>query len=446
MNEHEQLHSRGPNGADQRRTDDAAVIADYENYVNPSYAALVKFGGFDSVEVSARGCLVTDSQGRELLDCAGGLGALSVGYSHPRVVAAVKDQLDKMAFSTRLLFNAPQARLGKKLAEITPGDLQYCFFCNSGTEAVEGAIKIARMSTGRSGLVSATGAFHGKSMGALSVSGRDLYKKPFQPLLPDCVNVPFNDIPALEQTVNQDTAAVLLEPIQGEAGVIVPDDGYLRAAREICDRHGALLICDEVQTGLGRTGKMWGCDWDGVAPDIMTLAKALSGSCVPIGAFIGTPRTWEVFKENPLIHSSTFGGNPLACTAALAAIEVIETEGLVEQAATQGEKLITALRETQAKYPQCVKEVRGRGLIIGVEFAHEDIGALVIVGLLQRNVIAAYTINNATTIRFEPPLVITDEQVAWAVRAFDEAVAQTVELIANIEMDEEDIEGTTNEH
>lgn len=414
------------------------MIADYENHVNPAFAALVKFGGFDSVEVEAHGCIVTDSRGRELLDCAGGIGSLSVGYSHPHVIEAVKRQLDKMAFSTRLLFNAPQARLAKKLAAITPGDLQYCFFCNSGTEATEGAIKIARMSTGRTGLVSATGAFHGKSMGSLSVSGRDLYKTPFAPLIPDCVNVPFNDIPALRAAVNENTAAVLLEPIQGEAGIIVPDDGYLRAARAICDEQGALLILDEVQTGLGRTGKMWGGDWDGVAPDIMTLAKALSGSCVPIGAFIGTPRTWEVFKDNPLIHSSTFGGNPLACSAAFAAIEVIENEDLVARSAAQGAKLMRALRATQAKYPHCVKAVRGRGLMIGVEFPHEDIGALVIVGLLQRNVIAAYTINNPTAIRFEPPLIITDEQVAWAARAFDEAVAQTVALIEDIDVEEMD--------
>lgn len=421
---------------DKQPLSDAEVIADYENHVNPAFAALVKFGGFDSVEVSAQGCLVTDSRGRELLDCAGGIGSLSVGYSHPYVIEAVKRQLDKMAFSTRLLFNAPQARLAKKLAEITPGDLQYCFFCNSGTEATEGAIKIARMSTGRTGLVSASGAFHGKSMGALSVSGRDLYKTPFAPLVPDCINVPFNDIPALRAAVTQHTAAVLLEPIQGEAGIIVPEAGYLRAARDICDEAGALLILDEVQTGLGRTGKMWGCDWDGVAPDIMTLAKALSGSCVPIGAFIGTPRTWEVFKYNPLIHSSTFGGNPLACSAALAAIEVIENEDLVARSATQGDKLMGALRATQAKYPQCVKEVRGKGLMIGVEFPHEDIGALVIVGLLQRNVIAAYTINNPTAIRFEPPLIISDEQVAWAARAFDEAVAQTVDLLEDIDVEE----------
>ena len=417
-------------------TSDTATIADFKKHVNPALASLQEFIGFDTVESEARGCIVIDSQGRRFLDCLGGYGTMSVGYSHPHVVAAVKNQLDKMAFSSRLLFNREQTRLAKKLAEITPGDLQYCFFCNSGTEATEGAIKIARMSTGRTRLVAAVGAYHGKTMGALSVSGRDHYKTPFVPLVPECTNVPYNDIEAMQNAVDDGVAAVLMEPIQGEAGIVVPAADYLQAVREICDRSGALLICDEVQTGLGRTGKMWGCDWSGVQPDLMTVAKALSGGCVPIGAVIGTPRVWEIWNDNPLIHSSTFGGNPLACAAGLAAIEVIENENLVERSAVQGEKLMSALRATQAKYPQCVKEVRGRGLMIGVQFTHEDVGGLAIAGLVQRDVLAAYTLNNPTVMRFEPPLIISDEEIEWAARAFEEAVAQTAVLVEGLDLDE----------
>jgi putrescine aminotransferase len=417
---------------------DGEVIAAFEEHVNPALASVMKFIGFDTVEVSAQGCIVRDSRGREFLDCLGGYGTISVGHSHPHVVQAVKAQLDQMAFSSRLLFSAPQAMLAKKLAEITPGELQYTFFCNSGTEAAEAAIKIARMSTRRTGLVSTTGAFHGKTLGALSVSGREKYKTPFSPLVPDCVAVPFNDVDALAAVVNETTGAVLLEPIQGEAGIVIPDDGYLTAAREICDRHGALLICDEVQTGLGRTGKMWGSDWDGVQPDMIMIAKALSGSCVPIGAVVGTPRVWQIWEENPLIHSSTFGGNPLACTAGLTAIEVIESEGLVEKSRVQGEKLLAALRTTQEKYPEHIKLVRGRGLMIGVEFTHEDVGGLAIAALQQHGVLAAYTLNNPTVMRFEPPLIITDEQVEWAASAFETALAQTAELVEGIELDEEE--------
>jgi putrescine aminotransferase len=416
---------------------DAQLIADFETHVNPALSTVLKFIGFDATEAYASGSIVVDSNGRKYLDCLGGYGTMSMGHSHPHVVAKVKEQLDRMSQSSRVLFNGPQARLAKKIAEITPGDLQYCFFCNSGAEAAEAAIKFSRITTGRSKLVSATGAYHGKTAGALSVSGRDKYKKPFAPLVPDCSNVPYNDIAALEASVDESVAALLLEPIQGEGGIIVGDDDYLRAARAICDRTGTLLVMDEVQTGLGRTGKLWGCDWAGVQPDLMLLAKALSGGVVPIGAVVGTPRTWQFWKDNPLIHSSTFGGNPLACASALAAIEVLENENLVERSLQQGEKLMARLRETQAKFPDCVKEVRGRGLMIGVEFPHEDITSLVLTGLAQRDVLVVpYTFNNPTVTRFEPPLTITDDELEWAARAFEEAVEQTAMLIEDVDFEE----------
>lgn len=412
---------------------DENVIHDYEAHLNPSLAALMKFVGYDSVEIEARGCIVKDSRGREFLDCLGGYGTMSVGYSHPKVIARVREQLERQAFSCRVLFNATQTRLAKKLAEIAPGNLECVFFCNSGTEAAEAAIKLARLKTGRTKMVSAVGSYHGKTLGALSVSGRDRYKTPFQPLIPDCVQVPFGDIAELENAIDQNTAALLLEPIQGEGGIIIPPDGYLKAAREICDRHGALLVFDEVQTGLGRTGKMWGCDWENVTPDMLLLAKALSGGCVPIGAVVSTPSVWEVWQENPLIHSSTFGGNPLACAAGLGAIEAIESEDLVARSQQQGEKLMAAMRAAQEKYPGTILEVRGRGLMIGVEFALDDIAGLAVAGLAGRNVLSAYTLNNPTVVRFEPPLIISDEEIEWAANAFDEAVASTAELLQGIE-------------
>jgi putrescine aminotransferase len=314
--------------------------------------------------------------------------------------------------------------------------LEYVFFCNSGTEAAEAAMKLARLKTKRTKLVAAVGAFHGKTMGALSVSGREKYKTPFQPLVPDCANVLYNDIAALEAAVDETVAAVFLEPVQGEAGIILCNPDYLRAAREICDRNGALLVFDEVQTGLGRTGKMWGCDHAGVVPDLMTLAKALSGGVVPIGAVLGTASVWEVWQENPLIHSSTFGGNPLACAAGLAAIDVIEEENLVSRAHEQGTKFLDGLRGMQEKYPRCISEVRGVGLMIGIEFTHADIAGLVIAGLAQRDVLAAYTLNNPTVIRLEPPLIISDEQVQKALQAFEESVAQTALLVEDESWDE----------
>lgn len=414
--------------------DDAQVIADFSAHVNPALAQVLQFIGFTSTEASAQGCIVTDSNGRRFLDCLGGYGTMSVGHSHPKVVATAKAQLDKMAFSSRVLFNAPQAALAKKLAEIAPGDLQYAFFCNSGAEAAEAAIKFARITTGRKKLISAVGAYHGKTMGALSVSGRDKYKTPFGPLVTDVKTVPFNDIMALQDAVDGETAAVLLEPIQGEGGIHVATDEYLQAARRLCDETGALLVMDEVQAGLGRTGKMWGCDWAGVQPDMMLLAKALSGGAIPIGAVLGTPRIWEFWNDAPLIHSSTFGGNPLACAVGLATLEIIEEENLTEKAGRAGDIILERLRATQEKYPNLVKEVRGRGLMIGIEFPHEDITSLVLAGLAQRDVLVVpYTFNNPTVTRFEPPLSISDEEIEWAMRAFEESVEQAAELLEGVD-------------
>ena len=416
--------------------DDATVLQTFSEYVNPALAEVLKFIGFSSYEVEAKGSIVRDSTGREFLDCLGGYGTMSLGHSHPKIVAACKAQLDRMAFSSRVLFNAPQALLAKKLAEVTPGDLHYTFFCNSGAEAAEAAVKFARITTGRKKLVSAKGAYHGKTIGALSVSGRDKYKKPFGPLVTDVQTTEWNSIEELESAIDGDTAAVLLEPVQGEGGINVASNEYLQAARELCDERGALLVFDEVQCGLGRTGKMWGCDWAEVVPDMMLLAKALSGGAIPIGAVVARPQVWEFWQEAPLIHSSTFGGNPLACIAGLATLEIIEEEGLIEKAARAGDLLMQGLCATQAKYPHLVKEVRGRGLMIGVEFPLEDITSLVLAGLAQRDVLVVpYTFNNPTVTRFEPPLNISDEHIEWALKAFDEAVAQTAELLEDVDLD-----------
>jgi putrescine aminotransferase len=408
------------------------TIKIYESHVNRGLTALYKFMGFDAVEWEAEGAIVRTADGREYLDCLGGFGAYSFGHRHPRIVAAVREQLDRMPLSSRVLFNRPQAELAATLAAMTPGALEYSFICNSGAEAVEGALKLARLHTGRTDFVAAQGAFHGKTMGALSASGREVYKKPFEPLVPGFHHVPFGDADALRAAVGENTAAVILEPIQGEAGVIVPPDDYLPQVREVCDRTGALLILDEVQTGMGRTGVNFACERAGIAPDIMTLAKALGGGVMPIGAFISTPAIWKSMESNPLLHSSTFGGNPLACAAGVAALEVLQEEKLAERAAHLGEYLMKRLAELQSQRPQAIADYRGKGLLVGVEFTHEDIAGLVIAGLAQRGVIAAYTLNNPRVIRLEPPLVITEEQLDRAVALLTESLDQTMSLLVGL--------------
>jgi putrescine aminotransferase len=381
------------------------------------------------VEVSAQGVTIVDHNGKRYLDFAGGYGVFTLGYRHPRVVAAVRAQLDTMALSGRTMFNPLLGRLAKRLAELTPGDLKISFFANSGAEAVEGALKLARAATKRTKFVGTEGAFHGKTFGALSVSGREAFRAPFAPLLADVVHAPFGDLAALAALVD-DAAAVIVEPVQGEGGVNVPPPGYLRGVRELCDRSGAVFIADEVQTGLGRCGALFACELAGVVPDVMTLAKGLSGGVMPIGAYVARPGLWNAaYAKDPLLHTSTFGGNPLACAAALAALDVLVEDDLAANARARGAELLAGAREIAARYQDVIAEVRGVGLLVGVELRNEGYGGTIIPELLKRGVTAAWTLNQQRVIRLEPPLIVDATQIATALRAFDEAVGVAVERL-----------------
>jgi len=411
-----------------------SVIDKTKQYVNPGLSMLMQFGGFGDVEATALGCVLTTKSGKEYLDFVGGFGVFTVGHRHPAVVAAAHAQLDLMPLSTRTFFNEPQALLAERLANIVPGALQYTFFSNSGTEAVEAALKFARIATGKTDFISTEGSYHGKTMGSLAVTGREKYRSPFHPMVPGTVFVPFNDIDAAREAITPNTAGIIVEPIQGEGGIIPAQTGYLVGLRKLCDANGLLLIVDEVQTGLGRTGRMFAIERDGIVPDLLTLAKALGGGVAAIGATIGTPTVWErVFGKNPLIHTSTFGGNQLACASALAALDVIVKEDLCGRALKRGSQLLTGLRQVQEAHSKSLKEVRGLGLMIGVEFFVKDVAELTINFMVQRGIIAAYTLNNPNVIRFEPPLVVTEEQVDTAISAFAEAVTDAEAMLADVE-------------
>ncbi|HZN98679.1 MAG TPA: aminotransferase class III-fold pyridoxal phosphate-dependent enzyme, partial [Gemmatimonadales bacterium] len=336
----------------------------------------------------------------------------SAGVNHPRIVKAVTDQIQRMALNSQELLEPWRAALGKVLAALTPGDLQNSFFINNGTDAIEGAIKLTRLYTKRSTFISTLGGFHGKSMGSLSLMGKASFREPFQSGLQDVRFVPYGDADALElefrrcEAVGVHIAGVVLEPVQGEAGGIVPPPDYFPRARELCTRYGALLIADEIQTGMGRTGKLWGVDHWNVVPDIMCLGKSIGGGVMPLSAFISTPEIWEVMIPNPIIHSTTFGGNPLACAAGLAAIQVTLEEDLPGQAAIKGEFLLRELGCLQQQYPQVLKETHGKGLLIGMEFPAQEIGWKVASGLFKRGVLVAGTYSKAQVIRIEPALGI----------------------------------------
>ncbi|MGZ3575341.1 MAG: aspartate aminotransferase family protein [Vulcanimicrobiaceae bacterium] len=406
----------------------------YENYrqfVNPPLARVMKLSG-SPVEVRAQGCTIWDHNGKAYLDFAGGYGVFTLGHSHPKVIAAVKAQLELMSLSGKTMFNVVLGRAAKKLAEMAPGDLQISFWANSGTEAVEGAIKLARAATKRTKIVGTENAYHGKTMGALSASGREYFKEAYRPLVPDVVQIPYGDASALDAAL-KDAAAFIVEPVQGEGGVNVPPPGYLRAVREACDRTGALFIADEVQTGLGRCGMAFGCDRDGVVPDVMTLAKGLSGGIVPVGAFIVRPAVWNAaYAKAPLMHTSTFGGNELACAAALAAMQVLEEDGLVENAHARGEQLIAGARALAQRYPQVVREVRGAGLLVGVELTNEGYGGWIIPEMLKAGVTAAWTLNMQRVIRLEPPLVVSNGEIERALAALEAGLATAYEKLGQL--------------
>jgi putrescine aminotransferase len=398
------------------------ILGGFEAYMNPSLGRTYRFMGLDHAEHTASGAVVVDQDGSEYLDLAGGYGVFVQGYRHPRIVKAAHEQLDLMPLSSRVLVSPRQVELAERLATVTPGDLTYSFFCNSGTEAVEAALKFARGSTGRPTIISTEGAFHGKTYGSLSVSGRDLYQTPFKPLVPDVIRVPYGNLEALRAVMSDRVAAVIVEPIQGEGGVIVPPDDYLPGIRGLCDEYGALMIADEVQTGMGHTGRLFAIEHSGVVPDLLCLAKALGGGVMPIGAVVGRPNAWALFDSSPLIHTSTFGGNPLACRVALEALNVTIEEKLPQRAAELGAWLMPQLQELRVMHPELIREVRGKGLMIGLEFAAPGIGGMLMSELFQRRMLAVYTLNNERVIRLIPPLVIELSQLQDALGRLQEAL------------------------
>ncbi len=365
----------------------------------------------------------------------GGFGIFNVGHRNPKVIKAVMAQLRRQPLHSQDLLDPLRAMLAKALAMLTPEGLDFSFFCNSGTEAVEGALKLARAyDPARQTIVAATKGFHGKSYGSLSASAKAEFRRPFGPMLPNIEHVPFNDLLALRdmltscRAVGEDVGAVLLEPIQGEGGVNIPDDDYLPGVRALCDEFGALLILDEVQTGMGRTGKMFCCEHYGVAPDLMCLAKAFGGGVVPAGAVVGRREIFARLFDNPFLHTSTFGGNPLACAAALATINVLIGERLPERAAVLGERMLTGIRGAVRGYDDLVVAVRGKGLLMALEFGNDSIGFEFGKQMLDRGVLVSGTLVNARTIRIEPPLTLTEEEADYVCQAIGESLKSIIEV------------------
>lgn len=440
MTKKELMGVRGALGLGQEEMGDL-----FARYVNPGLRTLQSVVGFDKRFVRGDGVSVYDKEGNRYLDFVGGYGCLPFGHS-PKDILAALDEVKEVPNYLQVMTSPFQAVLAHDLAQVAPEGLEITFFSNSGTEAVESALKLTKGAMGDGVFVYCSGAFHGKTLGSLSVGGREKYKKPFYPLIPGTVEVPFGDADALEKVLKEKKViAFITEPIQGEGGVIIPPEGYLRKVRELTEKHGALLILDEVQTGFGRTGKMFAAEHEGVRPDILCLAKALGGGVMPIGATMATKRVWEKAYgglSKAILHTSTFGGGTRACAAALASIQKIVSEDLVERSRELGNYCLSGLKTLKERY-KIIEDVRGMGLLMGIEFrkpggildvltagsvnkiAEEYCGALVASELLKRHrVITVYTLNNPNVIRLEPALTVEKQDIDYVLNALEDVLSQ----------------------
>lgn len=401
--------------------------------------------GYGRLFVRAKDVWIWDSQGRRYLDFNAGYGSVNLGHNHPRIIECIRSFLLEEPLNLCHLGPAKQAAdLAEALAHRFGESLSVCMFTNSGSEAVESGIKLARAATGRSALVFCDGAYHGLNLGTLSIMGDDRLRRPFEPLLPDCTPIPFGNLDALRSALaTKKTAAFIVEPIQCEAGIVLPPKGYLAKAQELCRRHGSLMIVDEVQTGLGRTGQLCAFQEEEFVPDVLVLAKSLSGSIAPIGATLTSPKFHRKAygaTDRCELPFSTFGGNAFSCTVGLETLNIIDDEQLVTNSAERGKQLLDQLRD-QLSGHFLIREIRGRGLLVAIEFGSTDKGAMnkicpslvdmivkgifghwVLVRLLERGVISASATHHWNMLRLEPPLTVTDEHINTLVKVLVEVM------------------------
>ena len=399
--------------------------------------SVTEAGDWASVEWSGKGSVFTDVMGRQYIDWLGGFGMMDLGWCHPEVVEAVIAQVKRSPMPSQELIDPLRGVLAKLMAEITPGDLKYSWFAASGTEAIEASIKISKLYTGKSAFIVALKGFHGKTMGSLSMMGKADYRQPMGTLYGGQVyHVPFGDADAVEKQleicdkVGVGVAAVLFEPIQGEAGAIVPPDDFWPRVRAVTKKYGVLLIADEVQTGLGRTGKLWGVNhWD-VTPDILATAKSLGGGVMPVSSVTTTE---EIFKPmmypNPFMHTTTTGGGALACAAAIAAINITLRDRLWEGAASKGAYLKEKVGELADEFPQLYEKITGAGLLIGQHFRTPELGYKVASGLFKRGVLVAGTLTSAQTIRIEPALTIEKSEIDEGLNRLRDAIDEVAKTL-----------------
>ncbi len=383
-----------------------AVISLDERFVMQTYSR------FPVVPVRAKGVKIWDFDGKEYIDCVSGIAVLNVGHRHPRILKVLKEQAEQLMHISNHFYIEQQAKASEYLAKIAPKPLEKTFWGNSGTEAVEAALKLAIKYTGKHEFIAAQGSFHGRTMGALATTWNEHYRAPYAPFGINAKFVPFNDLQAIKEAVSKETAGIILEPVQGQGGVNIPSNGYLEAVRELCDEKEILLIFDEVQTGFGRTGKLWAGEHWNVAPDIMPLAKALGGG-ISSGACIAKEEIAKAFDHGA--HGTTFGGNPLACALSLEVMKIVVEENLSERAAELGKKAVKQLKELKEDL-EIIKDVRGIGLLIGIEVSKD--AKKLCLEMIKKGILITYTAEKV--IRVIPPLVIKEEELEKALNIIAE--------------------------
>ncbi len=408
------------------------IIQTFSRHINAGQVKYLKAGHLDVIETSRSVARFTDPvSGKEMYDCFSSAGCFNVGRRNPVIIKALEEALSHSDIGTAHLVSRHKLALAEKLVEIAPGDLNSILFASGGGDAIDCAIKLARAATGRSGIISTVKAYHGHTGFALSANGKEHYRKYFEPLMPGFSFVPFNDLEAMKSIVTKETAAVIVEPVQGEAGIFIADTEYLKGLREICDETGTLLIFDEVQTGFGRTGKMFAAEISGVVPDILALAKSIGGGIFPNAAVLyrETEAVKNFLDAYPDFHPTYTGGSDIGCQVSLRVIEYIEEENLCDRSARNGKKLKDALERLRSENPKIIKEVRGIGMMVGIEYIHEFLGPMMSDALAKNGVFAAYSGNAPQVMRFMLPIAASDEDVCAVIEAIKRAVADMKTLL-----------------
>jgi putrescine aminotransferase len=401
----------------------AEIIARFARHVSSGKADFFANAGIDFVAGEREGIYLSDLHGGRLINCHCNGGVFNLGHRNPRILAALERALSKYDIGNHHLMSAPRAELAERLAAISPGDINRVVFGVSGGEAVDLALKLARGHTGRAEIVSALGGYHGHTGLALA-AGDEIYRKPFEPLSPGFAQVPFGDLAALEAAMGEDTAAVIYETIPATLGIAIPPEDFFAGVRRLCDRHRALMIMDEVQTGLGRCGKIWGIDTYGVTPDIIVTAKGLSGGIYPISATLYSHRLDSFFRENPFIHISTFGGSEAGCLVALEVLDILQEPGFLEHVRDMAVLFEAGFANLLDKHPKVLAEARQRGLMMGLKLADPRWGPWMTAAGFQTGLLTIYANNDPSVIQVLPPLIIQEDEARQVLYLLDSMLSK----------------------